>query len=58
MNAIYVRQDFVFNSIGLSSDSTNGGQSTQQASKTFPNMLKLIRGALIGGVNYKKIYGL
>jgi hypothetical protein len=39
----------------LSSDSTNDGQSTQQTSKTFPTMLKLISGALIGGVNYDKI---
>jgi hypothetical protein len=28
----------------------------QQSSETFPTMLKLISGALIGGVNYKKIY--
>jgi hypothetical protein len=47
---------FVYNSIGLSSDSTNDGQSEQQTSKTFPTMLKLISGALIGGVNYKEIY--
>jgi hypothetical protein len=40
----------------LSSDSTNDGQSMQQTSKTFPAMLKLISGALIGGVNYKEIY--
>jgi hypothetical protein len=46
----------VLNSIGLSSDSTNDSQSTQQTSKTFPTMLKLISGALIGGVNYKEIY--
>ncbi len=46
----------MFNSIGLSSDSTNDGQSTQQTSKTFPTMLKLTSGTLIGGVNYKEIY--
>jgi hypothetical protein len=40
----------------LNSDSTNNGQSTQQTSKTFTTMLKLISGALIGGVNYKEIY--
>ncbi len=40
----------------MSSDSTNDGQSKQQTSKTFPTMLKLISGALIGGVNYKEIY--
>ncbi len=40
----------------MSSDSTNDGQSTQQTSKTFPIMLKLISGALIGGVNYEEIY--
>jgi hypothetical protein len=40
----------------MSSDSTNDGQSTQQTSKTFPTMLKLISGALIGGVNYEEIY--
>jgi hypothetical protein len=40
----------------LSSDSTNDGQSMQQTSKTFPTMLKLISGALIGGVNYKEVY--
>jgi hypothetical protein len=40
----------------MSLDSTNDGQSTQQTSKTFPAMLKLISGALIGGVNYKEIY--
>jgi hypothetical protein len=40
----------------LSSDSTNDGQSTQQTSKSFPTMLKLISGTLIGGVNYKEIY--
>jgi hypothetical protein len=40
----------------LSSDSTNDGQSMQQTSKTFPTMLKLKGGALIGGVNYKEIY--
>ncbi len=40
----------------MSSDSTNDGQSMQQTSKTFPAMLKLISGALIGGVNYKEIY--
>ena len=45
----------MFNSIGLSSDSTNDGQSMQQISKTFHTMLKLISGALIGGVNYKEI---
>ncbi len=28
----------------------------QQTSKTFPTMLKVISGALIGGVNYKEIY--
>ncbi len=56
MDAIYVCKHFVFNSIGLSSDSTNDGQSMQQTSKTFPTMLKLISGALIGGVNYKEIY--
>ncbi len=28
----------------------------QQTSKTLPTMLKLISGALIGGVNYKEIY--
>ncbi len=28
----------------------------QQISKTFPTMLKLISGALIGGVNYKEIH--
>jgi hypothetical protein len=28
----------------------------QQTSKTFPAMLKLISGALIGGVNYEDIY--
>jgi hypothetical protein len=44
----------------LSSDpiNGNGGQSTQQTNKTFPTMLKLIRGALIGGVNYEEIHGL
>jgi hypothetical protein len=40
----------------MSSDSTNDGQSMQQKSKTFPIMLKLICGALVGGVNYKDIY--
>ncbi len=40
----------------MNSDSTNNGQSTQQTSKTFTTMLKLISGALIGGVNYKEIY--
>jgi hypothetical protein len=40
----------------MSSDSTNDGQSMLQTSKTFPTMLKLISGALIGGVNYKEIY--
>jgi hypothetical protein len=40
----------------LSSDSTNDGQSMQQTSRTFPTMLKLISGTLIGDVNYKKIY--
>ncbi len=35
---------------------TNDGQSTHQTSKTFPTMLKLISGALIGGVNYEEIY--
>jgi hypothetical protein len=40
----------------LSSDSTNDGQSMQQTSTTFPTMLKLVSGALIGGVNYKEIY--
>jgi hypothetical protein len=44
------------NSVGLSSDSTNDGQSMQQTNKTFPTMLKLISGALIGGVNYEEIY--
>ncbi len=44
------------NSAGLSSESTNDGQSTQQTSKSFPTMLKFISGALIGGVNYKEIY--
>jgi hypothetical protein len=48
--------NIIFYSIGLSSDSTNDGQSMQQTSKTFPTMLKLISGALIGGVNYKEIY--
>jgi hypothetical protein len=52
----HVCKHFVFNSIGLSSDSSNDGQSTQQTSKTFLTMLKLISGALIGGVNYKEIY--
>ena len=42
----------------LSSDpnNANDGPSTQQTNKTFPTMLKLIRGALIGGVNYEEIY--
>jgi hypothetical protein len=40
----------------LSSDSTNDGQSMQQTSKTFPTMLELISGALIGGVHYEGIY--
>jgi hypothetical protein len=40
----------------MSSDSTNDGQSTQQTSKTFSTMLKLISRALIGGVNHKEIY--
>ena len=42
----------------LSSDPNNGndGPSKQQTNKTFPTMLKLIRGALIGGVNYEEIY--
>jgi hypothetical protein len=39
----------------LSPDLTNDGQSKQRTSKTFPTMLKLISGALIGGVNYKEI---
>ncbi len=39
----------------MNSDSTNDGKSMQQTSKTFPTMLKLISGALIGGVNYKEI---
>jgi hypothetical protein len=51
MNAIYVCYHFVINCLGLSSDSTNDGQSMQQTSKTFPTVLKLISGALIGGVN-------
>ncbi len=40
----------------LSSDQNNGndGPSKQQTNKTFPTMLKLIHGALIGGVNYEK----
>ena len=42
----------------MSSDPNNGndGPSKQQTNKTFPTMLKLIRGALIGGVNYEEIY--
>jgi hypothetical protein len=40
----------------MSSDLINDGQSMQQTSKPFPTMLKLISGALIGGVNYKEIY--
>jgi hypothetical protein len=51
MNAIYVCQHFVIKSDGLSSDSTYDGQSTQQTNKTFPTLLKLISGALIGDVN-------
>jgi hypothetical protein len=47
---------FAYKSVGLSSDSTHDGQSMQQTSKTFPTMLKLINGALIGGVNYNEIY--
>jgi hypothetical protein len=39
----------------LSSDKNSDGQSTQEAVKTFPTMLKLISGALIGGVNYEDI---
>ncbi len=41
----------------LGSDPNNGndGSSTQQTYKTFPTMLKLICGALIGGVNYEEI---
>jgi hypothetical protein len=56
MNAIYICQHFVISSGGLSSDSTDDGQSMQQTSKTFPTMLKLISGAFIEGVNYKEIY--
>ncbi len=42
----------------LSSDPNNGndGPSTQQTNKTFLTMLKLICGALIGGVNCEEIY--
>ena len=34
----------------------NDGKSTQKTNKTFPTILKLIQGALIGGVNYDDIY--
>ena len=39
----------------LSSDQNNGndGPSKQQTNKIFPTLLKLICGALIGGVNYE-----
>ncbi len=40
----------------MGSDSTNDDQSMQQTCNTFPTMLKLIRVALIGGVNYEEIY--
>ncbi len=56
MHAIYICLHFVVNSVGLSSDSSNDDQSMQQTNKTFPTMLKLISGALIGGVNYEEIY--
>ncbi len=56
-----LKQKQVQNSIKnnvLSSDPNNGddGPSTQQTNKTFPTVLKLIQGALIGGVNYEEIY--
>ncbi len=47
---------FGFNSIGLSSDSSNNSQSMQQTSKTYSTMLEFISRALIGGVIYKEIY--
>jgi hypothetical protein len=34
----------------------NDGKSTQKTNTTFPTILRLIQGALIGGVNYDDIY--
>ena len=41
---------------GYAGNNGNDGTSKQQTNKTFPTMLKHIRGALIGGVNYEEIY--
>jgi hypothetical protein len=41
---------------GLNSDGVNGDHSAIHTIKTFPTMLKLISGTLVGGVNYSEIY--
>jgi hypothetical protein len=41
---------------GLSSDDVNGDISTIHTIQTFPTMLKLINGILVGGANYSDIY--
>jgi hypothetical protein len=41
---------------GLNSDDVNGDISTMHTIQTFPTMLKLISGTLVGVANYSDIY--
>ncbi len=41
---------------GLNSDDVNGDISTMHTIQTFPTMLKLISGTLVGGANYSDTY--
>ena len=41
---------------GLNSDDVNGDISTRHIIQTFPKMLKLMSGTLVGGTNYSNVY--